>query len=253
VTATVELRAAIIGLIAFASAEEQMLLVASQPGEAGDATCCAALPLIAHNAEFRRQQAERLAAISQGRTPVDYGEIDHASPEVYERYRALPGNQIAAEATASASDLLRYLSLVSDEDLREPDRLPWLKGRQLWLQIIVRGFWHPSGHLADYYLAHQQADRAVALTSHAVATASYLDAPAPARGMAAYNLACAQARTGRVDQAAAAISEAMALNPELRTNAGRDPDLRALRDIGRLSPSDGPGASSLAGQAARPG
>jgi len=28
-----------------------------------------------------------------------------------------------------------------DEDLLDPARHPWLNGRLLWLQIIVRGFW----------------------------------------------------------------------------------------------------------------
>jgi tetratricopeptide (TPR) repeat protein len=234
-TATTELRRAIIGLVAFAAAEEQMLLAASLPGESGDATNWAALPLIAHNAEFRRQQAERLAAISGGQTPVEYPEIDHSSPQVYERYQAQPGDQVAIEASASASDLVSNLSLISDEDLRDPARNPWLKGRQLWLQIIVRGFWHPVGHLADYYLARQQPDRAVALAAHAVATASYLDAPAPARGMAHYNLACAQSKTGDLEQAAATIDTAIGLNSDLRINAARDPDLQALRDSGHLA------------------
>jgi hypothetical protein len=228
-TAAVDLRTAIIGLVGFASAEDQMLLAASQPGEAGDATCWAALPLIAHNAEFRSQQAERLAAIAEGRTPAEYGEIDHSSPQVYERYRTLTAGQVAIEASASAGDLVGRLSLIADEDLLDPSRNPWLKSRQLWLQIIVRGFWHPTGHLLDYYLAHGQPDRAVALAAHAVATASYLDAPGPAHGMACYNLACAQSRTGDLDQAAATISEAIALNPDLRANAARDPDLQDLR------------------------
>src|SRR5579862_3983051 len=108
-TATVELRSAIIGLLGFASAEEQMLLAASSTDEVGDASCWAALPLIAHNAEFRHQQAERLAAISQGREPESYGEIDHTSAQVYERYRAVPADQVAGEASSSASGLVRYL------------------------------------------------------------------------------------------------------------------------------------------------
>ena len=234
-TATTNPRQAIIGLVAFAAAEEQMLLAAARPDEPGDAANWAALPLIAHNAEFRRQQAERLAAITSGQTPVEYPEIDHSSSQVYGRYLALPADQVAVEASASASDLISNLSRISDDDLRDPARNPWLKGRQLWLQIIVRGFWHPAGHLADYYLARSQPDRAVALASHAVTTASYVDAPAPARGMALYNLACAQSRTGDLDQAAATVESAIGLNSDLRVNASRDPDLQALRDSGRLA------------------
>jgi len=131
-------------------------------------------------------------------------------------------------------ELIDGLNAVGDDDLRDPSRHPWLRGRQLWLQIIVRGFWHPAGHLGEYYLGHAQPNRAVALATHAVATASYLGAPDPARGMASYNLACAQARASRPDEAAAVLREAIRLNPDVRANARRDPDLALLRDGGQL-------------------
>ena len=99
----------------------------------------------------------------------------------------------------------------------------------------MRGFWHPTGHLGDYYLGHGRPDRAVALAAHGVMTAAYLSAPAPARGMASYNLACAQARAGLLDEAAAALTEAVSLNPDVRANARRDSDLAAVRDTGQLA------------------
>ena len=53
--------------------------------------------------------------------------------------------------------------------------------------------------------------------------------------MACYGLACAQARSGRPDEALAAIRQAISLNPELRASADRDPDLATLREVGRLT------------------
>jgi hypothetical protein len=134
-----------------------------------------------------------------------------------------------------SGELIAGLALVSSEDLLDPSRNPWLKGRQLWLQVVVRGFWHPSGHLADYYLAHGQADRAVALASHGLATSTYLRAPEQARGMAAYNLACAQAKAERLDEAAASVALTVSLNPDLRGKIGTEPDLAALRNGGYLA------------------
>jgi len=52
--------------------------------------------------------------------------------------------------------------------------------------------------------------------------------------MASYNLACALARAGRLDQAATALREAVTLNPDVRANARRDRDLAAFRDSARL-------------------
>jgi hypothetical protein len=99
---------------------------------------------------------------------------------------------------------------------------------------VVRGFWHPAGHIGDYYIAHGQPGRAVALHTQAVSWARYLNAPDAAQGMASYNLACAQAGAGHPDDAFAALSEAIALNSDLLANASRDPDLRPLRDHGKL-------------------
>jgi hypothetical protein len=235
VTSTQELRSVIIGLVSFAAAEEQMLLAVSPATEQGSPRCWAAAPLVAHNTEFKGQQAQRLQAIQLGQTPPEFAEVDHTSAEPYRRYAGQAAAEVAMDSSRVAGELIDALHAVSAEDLRDPSRNPWLKGRQLWLQIIVRGFWHPAGHLGEYYLAHSQPDRAVALALHAVATADYLGAPDPARGMAAYNLACVQARANLPDEAAAALREAVMLNPDVRANATRDPDLAILRKSGRLA------------------
>jgi hypothetical protein len=231
-TSTTKLRAAIIGLLGLAAAEEQMLLAASPLGEQGSPQRWAALPLVAHNTEFKDQQVRRLDAIRKGNVPPEFAEVDHSSSELYQGYAAQPAERVAQESTRVSGDLIAGLTLVSDADLCDPSRNPWLKGRQLWLQVIVRGFWHPTGHLADFYLAHMQPDRAVALAAHAVSTAIYLGAPDPARGMASYNFACAAARAGQLDEAEAAVGEAIALNPDLRAKVSHDPDLANVRRRG---------------------
>jgi len=230
-----QLRAAVTGLVGFAAAEEQALLAARDSSEPGTAAHWAAAPLVTHNTEFKQHQVERLRAISSGAVPPDFGEIDHAAPDVYRGYASQEAALVADDSWQTAGALIAGLRGVTDDDLLDPARNPWLRGRQLWLQVIVRGFWHPTGHLGDYYLAHQQPDLAVDLATRAVASAAALDAPDPARGMASYNLACAQARAGQLDASADAIAEAIARNPDVRANAARDPDLAELRDTGRLA------------------
>jgi len=229
------LRRAIAGLIGLAAAEEQRLAATADPAEPGSADCWAALPAIAHNTEFRNQQVTRLRAVRAGATPPEFAAADHQSAALYAELSALPAGEVAAASWASAGDLLTELTQTLDEDLLDPARNPWLRGRQLWLQIIVRGFWHPAGHLGEYYVHHGQAGQAVALAEHAVAVAGYLGAPPPARGMASYNLACAYAAADRLDAAAAALEAAMALNGDLRANAARDTDLAGVRDSGWLT------------------
>lgn len=222
-----ERRVSIIGLLGLAAAEEQMLLAASPAAEQGSPRHWAAWPLVAHNTEFKRQQVQRLQAIIRGEVPPEFPQIDHTSAEVYQGYVAQA--TVAADSLRVTGELIDGLNSVSADDLSDPSRNPWLNGRQLWLQIIVRGFWHPTGHLGEYYRAHSQPDRAAALAEHGVATASYLGVADPARGMACYNLACALAGASRPEQAAAALGEAITLNPDLRAAAGRDPDLAAIK------------------------
>jgi hypothetical protein len=229
------LRAAIAGLIGFAASEEQVLLAAAPQDEAGDPACWAALPLIAHNTEFRRQQVQRLQAIRSGQAPPDFTEVDHGSASLYAELSAQPADTVGRESWRVSGELTEELARSAEADLVDPSRHPWLRGRQLWLQVIVRGFWHPAGHLGSYYLSHGQAEQAVSLAERAVTTAAALGVPASARGMASYNLACAQAGAGLIDEAAAAVAEAVALNPDVRGNAARDKDLAAVRERGLLT------------------
>jgi tetratricopeptide (TPR) repeat protein len=224
-----QLRTVVTGLLGFAAAQEQELLASGRTAEGGSAARWAAAPLVAHNTEFKQQQVQRLTAITTGTAAPEFAEIDHGSAEVYPAYAAIPADRAAQNSWAATGALIGGLAAIADEDLLDPQRHPWLRGRMLWLQIIVRGFWHPTGHLGDYYLARGQAETAVRLARRGVATAADLDAPPPATGMAWYNLACFLSRAGRHDEAASALTEAIALNPDVRANAARDPDLAPLR------------------------
>ena len=229
------LRAAVAGLLSFAAAEEQALLLATPDGEEGSPDRWAAVPLVAHNNQFKTQQAERLSALRTGHIPPAFAEVDHASAEVYESYCGVAAGDVLVDCRRVTAELIDGTWALADEDLLDPARHPWLNGRLLWLQIIVRGFWHPTGHLGEYYLDHGHPERAVALAEHGLATARYLGAPAQAAGMAGYSLACALARTGRPDEAAAVLADAIEANPDLRVNAARDPDLAGLREAGLVA------------------
>lgn len=236
---TAALRAVITGLLGFAAAEEEVLIAAAaaSPEEAENSGPhrWAAVPLLAHITEFKSQQSERIRALLAGHTPPDFGDIDHSSASVYASYAAQPAELVLGDSRLAYACLVDGVRALADPDLLDPSRHPWLRGRTLWLQIIVRGFWHPTGHIADYYISHGRADRAVALQAHALATARYLDAPDMAVGMASYSLACAQCLAGMDSSAAETLASAISLNPDVRANAERDPDLALLRDSGQLA------------------
>ncbi|HEX2317671.1 MAG TPA: hypothetical protein VHJ18_01690 [Streptosporangiaceae bacterium] len=229
-----QLKGAITGLIGFAATEEQILLATSDPGENGSPLNWAALPVVAHNTEFKAQQVRRLSAIRQSQHPPEFAEINHTDADVYQTYCDMLGERVADDSIRVTGELIEGLVAMDADDMFDPSRHPWLRGRQLWLQVVVRGFWHPTGHLSDYYLAHGQPARAVALTAQAVTTGRYLGVPDEAAAMASYNLACAQAMAGHLDDAAAAVRETVDLNPGLRAKVGTEPDLAALRESGLL-------------------
>jgi hypothetical protein len=234
---TAQLRAVVVGLIAFAAAEEEVLLASanSDVADPGNERRWAAVPTVAHNTEFKAQQAERITAVLASCAPPTFGEIDHRSPGVYRRYAARTAVAVASESRQVTASLIDGAVALGDDDLVDPTRHRWLNGRSLWLQIVVRGFWHPTGHVADYYLGHGQQARAVALQEHMLATTRYLGASDQVAGMAAYSLACAQAVAGSTEDAARTLAEAIALNPDVRANADRDQDLESLRGNGQLA------------------
>lgn len=240
-TLALRLRGVVTGLLSLASVEEQTLVAAcgfgpdpeaARPGyRGGSPDTWAAVPLVAHNNEFKSQQTERIVALRSGQVPPAFGEVDHSSASLYQRYSLQSADEVMAGCRRITAELIDRTWALSDEDLLDPARHPWLNGRLLWLQIIVRGFWHPTGHLGGYYLGHGQPERAVAMQAHGLATARYLDAPPAAVGMAGYSLACAQARSGQLGEAATTLTEALSANPDLVANAARDPDLAAVREV----------------------
>jgi hypothetical protein len=57
----------------------------------------AALRLVAHNTEFKRQQVIRLRAIRARKTPTALAEVDHRSHETYQRHARRAAGQVVNE------------------------------------------------------------------------------------------------------------------------------------------------------------
>jgi len=233
---TQALRAAIVGLLRCAAMEDELLIVSTAGHDsAGSAEHWAPVPIIAHNTEFKRQQVIRLEAVLHHQVPPKFTEIDHKCERTYRTYAEMSPAVVAEDSRRTTNDLVDALLLVPDADLTDPTRHEWLRGRPLWLQTIVRGFWHPLGHDGDWYAANAMAERGIALRRHAVATAEYLHAPDLSRGMAWFSLACTYALAGTTDEAVEALEHAAVLNEDLRARIATEPDLIALRQDRRVA------------------
>ena len=179
---------------------------------------------------------QRLRAIRARQAPPEFPEADHQSASLYAELSAQPADAVARDSWRVSGELIEEVRLAGADDLLDPARHPWLRGQPALASDHRAGASGTRpGTSASTTGHHARSGRAVTVAEHAVATAAALDAPAPARGMASYNLACARAGAGLLEEAAAAVAEAIELNPDVRANAARDPDLASVRDQDLLS------------------
>jgi hypothetical protein len=224
-----------------AGAEEAALLgeSASELVPLGSPQAWTLRATVAHNTEFKAQQVIRLKASADRDTPPSFTEIDHTAADVYQRFSEPSSEEVLTMSRSTTAELLDRMWELPDADLTDPARNPWLQGRPLWLQVVVRGFWHPGGHLGGYWLTNGPAERALRLHRSGVALAEAMELPGPALGMARYALACAEARTGNSADALTELIAALAANPDLAQNAARDPDLEPVRSLPGWAPETG--------------
>jgi hypothetical protein len=224
------LKAAIVGMIRLAAMEDELLLLStSGHDDVGDAHHWAPVPTVAHNTQFKREQVSRLEAVLRREMPPEFAAVDHTSDATYRAFAAPSPALVAESSRDTTNDLVDSLLGLSDDDLMDPSRHEWLRGRPLWLQVIVRGFWHPLGHVGDWYVANGMPERGVALRRDAVAFTEYLDAPAESQGMAWFSLACTYAALGTTDDAVVALERAATLNHDLSARVATEPELESVR------------------------
>lgn len=133
-----DLRAAVSGLVWLSGGEEAGMLLTADTGESGTPGCWSATATIAHNSEFREQQVARLVAVRERRSPPDFPPIVHTDPDEYERFAAMTPAEAAWGSRSTTMRLIDELGSAAEEDLLDPGRNAWLRGRPLWLQIVVR-------------------------------------------------------------------------------------------------------------------
>src|SRR5258708_28864493 len=103
-----------------------MLLAAAPAAEPGGPECWAALPVIAHNTEFKRQQVQRLQAVRPGQVPPEFAEIDHASAQTYRGYAPQPADEVAEDSRRGTGELVDGLNPVAAAHPPHPSTPPWL-------------------------------------------------------------------------------------------------------------------------------
>ena len=110
----------------------------------------------------------------------------------------------------------------------------WYAAKTTTEAVLRNSYMHPRVHLFEYWKENGDQDRANRLFEAAADDMRAASAPPLLMATAMYNLACARAHQGRVDDAIASLEEALRIRPEMKASASTDGDLDGLRDDPRF-------------------
>ncbi|HXI95090.1 MAG TPA: tetratricopeptide repeat protein [Candidatus Acidoferrum sp.] len=137
-----------------------------------------------------------------------------------------------ADAAARSDKLLAELITLAGELGDRPFK--WYVANSTVEALLRNSYTHPRLHLVEYLRENGERDRAHRLFEDAVTEMRELSAPPIALGMVIYNLACARAEQGRLDEALGLLEEAFAIRPAIKEFAATDPDLAPLYEDPRF-------------------
>ncbi|MEP6808184.1 MAG: DinB family protein [Chloroflexota bacterium] len=189
----------------------------------------------AHLTAWKDRQAARIRAVREGQQfPTDDREDDVINAELQSARADWAWEEVVAEADEVSARLESEVR-AAGSGLRQ------FESGRLVSGIFGNGPFHAATHFG-WLVEGDVGFDAIAVEAFLDAEAQLLDTTALSdadRGTGVYNLACAHALAGRLDQARPLLRDAFRLRPDLAEFAKEDPDLVALRE-------------ELAGLAARP-
>ncbi len=187
----------------------------------------------AHLSAWKARQADRFAAIRNGREPlVDEREDDVVNAELHATRADWAWPDVEREADEISQRLESEIAAMDPDVLAANERLiGGTFGNGPFHAITHFGWLTEAGvgvdeSRLDAFMDEQEQQ----LRGEALAERD--------RGTGLYNLACAHALAGRLDRARSLLREGFALRPDMREFAAEDPDLEELRDeLSDLAPS----------------
>ncbi len=107
---------------------------------------------LAHIAWWERRAHVVVSAVSQGREPeysLDEGDVDKRNRQTYEEHRLRPLTEVRHEEAEAYLALVALAESLSDDDLSNPDKFAWTKGKPLNVLVVWNTFGHYDEHLPD--------------------------------------------------------------------------------------------------------
>ena len=186
--------------------------------------------VLVHCAYWKERMAGRLAAAAKGEALDRTGDYEEANAACFAEHQHEAWQQVTDYAAQAHRALVAAVQAVDEEVLNDPSYSPDPSGRLLWSLAVGTGYTHPVTHLAAYYAAQDQPDKAVQLQERANAELAKLENSPEWRAGLLYNMACIHALAGQPDAAMDELRQALTLRPDLAEWSKEDTDLASLRD-----------------------
>ena len=225
----------ILELLHFAHRQEQELMSTLSEDErsaSGTADQWLAKDFLVNIMTWKELQTQKLAAAVRGETPPEWREmqvINAINNRALEKYRAVPFQDVQAEAERIFAAFIAQVESMSDDELGDPARYEWSNGGALWQETLGNGLWHPFSQMVALSMQRGQRDTAAQLRETLLAAAHHAELPGEAIGAVLYNSACFYATNGWSEKALSLLPEALRVRPTLVEWSKHDSDLDSLR------------------------
>jgi hypothetical protein len=185
--------------------------------------------LMFHLGMWRERMRTRLQDMAEGRTPSPPpANVDEVNDAEIANGIGTP----LADASARSDHLLGEIIELYGKVGHRP--LEWYRWKTTTEAVIGNSYLHPRSHLYEYLKENGETDLANRLFEDAVTDLADMKGVPMLHATVVYNLACARANQGRLDEALAAVQLAISLRPDIKGWAPTDEDLRPLWDDARF-------------------
>ncbi len=185
--------------------------------------------LMFHIGMWRERMLSRLVDLAEGRTPPPPpANVDEVNDAELANGIGTPLADAAARSDHLLGEIIELYGKVGHRPLE------WFRWKTTTEAVIGNSYLHPRVHLHEYLKENGDADLANRLFEDAVSDLAEMKGVPLVHGTVVYNLACARANQGRLDESLAAVQLAISLRPEMKDWASKDQDLRPLWDDARF-------------------
>jgi hypothetical protein len=184
---------------------------------------------VAHMAYWIDHQSGVQGARGRGEETPPSAHYEQANAACFQRFCTCPWDEVQAFADAAYAKLIVAVRALPEEMLLPPPSDP--EARAPWFNIVNTAYTHPLMHMAEFYIAQGQPQRAGQLWPEWGEEVAPLDERADWQGLVHYNMACGLSLSGIARAALPELRQALQLRPSLTGWSRQDSDLAAVRAL----------------------